>query len=68
MSYFLGNINGKDAVQTKIKTGCFWSSIEDISISKRIPGVTQIEKIIRNLDKSKPKRFFKEFFLNTGEE
>ncbi len=65
---FLGSIDTKDNAQTEIKTGCFWSRIENISISKRIPGVTQIEKIIRNLDKSKPERFFKEFFLNTSEE
>jgi ADP-ribose pyrophosphatase YjhB (NUDIX family) len=65
---FLGNVQVKNGLGTKIKPGCFWSHIDEIPVIKRIPGVTQIEKIIRGLPKSKPERFFKEFFLNTSEE
>jgi ADP-ribose pyrophosphatase YjhB (NUDIX family) len=43
---------------------CFWAHIEDIPKENRIPGLSQIKKL---LDKSHG-LFFEEYFLNTREE
>lgn len=67
---FLGRVltDGQSKTKDKevlieVKPGCFWSTLEAIPTSKRIPGVTEIEKLIRSLHPDKPQRFFEEFFL-----
>lgn len=67
---FLGTVSTTGPMREKkedafieVKPGCFWSTLEAIPASKRIPGVTEIEHLIRSLNPDKPERFFEEFFL-----
>ena len=61
---FTGTKVSGEIINNGIQNECFWGKIEDFPRQRLIPGVLQIEKILKT---NKDKFFFAEYFLNTTE-
>ena len=56
---------GTKVIGNLTKDECFWGKIESFPKSDLIPGVLQVEKLLKN---NKDKFFFAEYFLNSRED
>ncbi len=61
ISHMLCHVFSGSKITGDLKGECFWSPIESIPKSKLIPGVAQIEKLLKE---NKSNFFFAEYFLN----
>ncbi len=62
---FTGKLNSGVIKTDLTDTKCFWGKLEDFPRSKLLPGVIQMERLVKeNLSKI----FFEEYFLNTTED
>jgi ADP-ribose pyrophosphatase YjhB (NUDIX family) len=61
ISHMLCHVFSGSKITGALKGECFWSPIESIPKNKLIPGVAQIEKLLKE---NKSNLFFAEYFLN----